>query len=712
MASYIFGGSTGKTQQDIQREREYAEAMLAEATNGVPRNEWEGIAAIGKALSGQFALRSARKKEAAGRESAAATVNPIIQALSGKSGEFPPAPGGGGSSAKASPDYKGDDLAWTDAKPYQKALLNTIAGPESGGRYNVIYGGGKFDDFSKHPGQAVRIQTGPNAGRTSSAAGKYQFLGSTWDDQAGKLGLSDFSPANQDKAAWNLAAETYKGKTGQELDAVLQSGDPAALANVGKVLNPIWTSLPGGIEQGTNTDKFVASYQRALSAGASPAQAKQVAQQEQTQPPVQVASLDPSAGVAQATQPQVPPMPEEYAQTGLSPEAWAKMNAPTGGQGVAKALAGPSQQPQPAAPQGQQVAQALSPDRLPVMAGGNADAIQPGQGGGLGMQQLLQAAQNPWLDQQQRGLINMLIEQEQQKNDPLRQMQLQKGQIEIDALKNPRLSPADQAKIDFDREQFQAEQADKTTDNQREDAKFKFDQDQAGSTTGTKDYDAYAKDERAARRQPLGRLEFEQAVRKAGASNTTVSMGGGDNKQVFEAMAESATAARAAQTGLASLQEAKTALDAGIISGAGADWKLALQKVGAGLGVVDPATIINTETFRSAIAPQVAAMMKATVGSTQISNADREFAEKAAGGSINLDQGSIKRLVDIMERAGRASIEGHMDRLNKVYPEGATFDRERALFGVNAPAPVAPPPTGKAVKDMSDEELEAIINGQ
>jgi hypothetical protein len=103
------------------------------------------------------------------------------------------------------------------------------------------------------------------------------------------------------------------------------------------------------------------------------------------------------------------------------------------------------------------------------------------------------------------------------------------------------------------------------------------------------------------------------------------------------------------------------------------------------LGVANPQTIENTETFRSAIAPQVAAMMKATVGSMQISNADREFAEKAAGGSIGLNEGTIRRLLDIMERAGTAAVTGHRDRLNKVYPEGQGFDRERALFDVGIP---------------------------
>lgn len=298
MVGYLFGkGQEYATPAELAKARAIANAMLANSR--APRDVGEGINALGDGIVTAVLNSRADASEKSGMDRANAAFNPILAALGGSSA-FPAAPGSSRvAKALAGPaDNSGDQLAWTEAKPYQKALLNTISGPESGGRYDIIYGGGKFDDFSQHPNKAVRIQTGPNAGRTSSAAGKYQFLGSTWDQQAKELGLPDFSPVNQDKAAWNLAAETYKAKTGQVLDDVLQSGDPAAIANVGNVLSGTWTSLPGGIEQGTNTNRFVATYQKALGAGATPEQAQQAAAQEQS--PVQVASLDSSAGLGQS----------------------------------------------------------------------------------------------------------------------------------------------------------------------------------------------------------------------------------------------------------------------------------------------------------------------------------------------------------------------------------------------------------------------------
>jgi hypothetical protein len=201
-------------------------------------------------------------------------------------------------------------------------------------------------------------------------------------------------------------------------------------------------------------------------------------------------------------------------------------------------------------------------------------------------------------------------------------------------------------------------------------------------TDDLREYDTYVKQEQAAGRKPEDFTPWMRGNKKAGASTSTVTVGGGTDAQVFTQMTEGAVSARSAAAGLTSLREARKAVEGGIISGAGAEARLGLQKVGALLGIADPTKITNTETLRAAIAPQIAAVMKQTVGSVQISNADREFAEKAAGGSIALDESSIRRVLDIMERANKVVIDGHRQKLDVVYPKGKGFDRERALFEV------------------------------
>lgn len=171
--------------------------------------------------------------------------------------------------------------------PYQKAFLDAIAARESGGRFNVMYGGQTFSDYSRHPGVYNTIQSGPNRGQKSSAAGGYQFLESTWNDQAKKLGLTDFSPQSQQLAAWDLAKTNYPGN----LDAVLSTGNANDAALAASKLHSTWTSLPGGIEQGQNMAEFAKTYSNAMANAGASAQAVQAANAAQAAQTAQAATV-------------------------------------------------------------------------------------------------------------------------------------------------------------------------------------------------------------------------------------------------------------------------------------------------------------------------------------------------------------------------------------------------------------------------------------
>jgi len=201
--------------------------------------------------------------------------------------------------------------------------------------------------------------------------------------------------------------------------------------------------------------------------------------------------------------------------------------------------------------------------------------------------------------------------------------------------------------------------------------------------------------------KPMDYGTWSTAKARAGATTITNNAGGGSDKQIFDAFDERTKEARAAANGLASLRNARMALqgDGGNITGFRANERLALQKAATYLGLAKPDAIVNTETFRSAIAPQVSAMVKATVGTNQISNSDREFAEKAAGGSITLDEGSINRLLNIMEKAGEARLAEHQRQLDAVYPDPEKNRRERALFSVRIP-PHATAPFGSTMNGV------------
>ena len=92
----------------------------------------------------------------------------------------------------------------TSLKPEVRAFLDLIAWAE-GADYNVMFTGRRFSSFADHP--RIKITSG---GLTSNAAGRYQFLASTWDETKRALGLKDFSPASQDLAAVYLIDKKRK----------------------------------------------------------------------------------------------------------------------------------------------------------------------------------------------------------------------------------------------------------------------------------------------------------------------------------------------------------------------------------------------------------------------------------------------------------------------------------------------------------------------
>lgn len=96
--------------------------------------------------------------------------------------------------------------------------------------YRRIFGGQLFSSFADHP----RIKVS-KSGYTSTAAGAYQMLSSTWDETARIMGLTDFSPASQDLAAVGRIAA--RGA----LDDVLAGRIDVALAKIGRE----WASMPG-----------------------------------------------------------------------------------------------------------------------------------------------------------------------------------------------------------------------------------------------------------------------------------------------------------------------------------------------------------------------------------------------------------------------------------------------------------------------------------
>ncbi len=96
--------------------------------------------------------------------------------------------------------------------------------------YRTLFGGGLVTSYSGHPNTPIY-----KYGITSTAAGAYQFLYSTWSALQADLWLPDFSPPSQDKAAIELIRR--KGA----LPDVLAGRFAEAVYKCRK----IWASFPG-----------------------------------------------------------------------------------------------------------------------------------------------------------------------------------------------------------------------------------------------------------------------------------------------------------------------------------------------------------------------------------------------------------------------------------------------------------------------------------
>ena len=98
-------------------------------------------------------------------------------------------------------------------------------------------------------------------------------------------------------------------------------------------------------------------------------------------------------------------------------------------------------------------------------------------------------------------------------------------------------------------------------------------------------------------------------------------------------------------------------LDRGIVSGLAADVRVTFGKALqlAGFNYADE-DIANTEAYVASSASRTAQIIKAFGAGTGLSDADREYAAKAAAGKIELTEKSLRRILDINERANAYAV--------------------------------------------------------
>ena len=187
-------------------------------------------------------------------------------------------------------------------------------------------------------------------------------------------------------------------------------------------------------------------------------------------------------------------------------------------------------------------------------------------------------------------------------------------------------------------------------------------------------------------------------------------LGGAQAKKLME----DKTAAEDAVSIIDTVRQGKELLRGPIITGFGAEF---LTSVGsalnqAGISFAEDA-VANTQAFAGNMAQNVGKLIKLFGAGTGLSDADRAYAEKMAGGKVTLDKAALDKILDINERAARNVIRRHNKNVEAAnvttnIPLGVEMPAEITLPAVRSPSATSTrPATGNLTPD-EQRELEAL----
>lgn len=492
MQSFIFGAGTGETPESLARKREVADALASQI--GAPRNMGEGLSAVGKAIASVIMQRRADAAEQEGRSSAGSSFSQLFAPSADAGMAADPAAG------------------MTSAAPVAQDATAMTAGapkPELAQLYEAADSQIGIPGFSQRVAQIESSQN-PNAKNPkSSAGGLYQFI----DGTAAQYGLRNkFDPVEATSAFTKLALDNKATLTrglGREPTAgelylahqqgaggalkLLRNGDAPASALVGGAAAGLnggggatgaqlanrWTSKFSDLGGGGQMTPAVYRPDQQAAMQAQPSDAMTYAQPNR---PSLLSGVDPNAMLSPAAQPAEPPQQQAMASAQPAMGVAAPAGAP-----IQQVQASPVQRVAQAMPSGQQ---------------------------GPTTQQLVQAAQNPWLSRSQQGVVQALLAQRLKAEDPMSKLELQKTQLEIENLRRGKAPEGftlgeGQARYGADG-QLIAQGAPKRDDPPNDVRKYQF----------------YVEQETAAGRQPLSFNNWDLQQRRAGASSVNVETGG------------------------------------------------------------------------------------------------------------------------------------------------------------------------------------------
>lgn len=493
--SFIFDTSKNETPESIAKKRAIAAAIMGNMAPRRANNVGEGIgnafASIGQGIQTNILNRRADKAEQAGTASADGDWNPIMSSILG-GGAYPSSVVAGGSPTSG---------AATGTSPMTggaSSFLSAIDKTEGGGSYDTLFGhaqrdGGQFAGVkvSQMPISDVLAFASPSGsygqsvkgkvGRVATPMGRYQIVGSTLRNAVSEMGIdpsAPFTPEVQDAVATHIARRAISGKSDSAaIDALRGTWEgfrSVPHSQMLSILNDVRTGKGSAqaapVQVASADPSFMPEQAYAPSSMPQNAQAaiEQIAPQNPYPEAGQVSPHDftgnpqlsssPFVPFDNSGQPQGLPQDQFNARFGAMPIDQMATGSipPQQPMPQAQPQQAPMQQgmPSPFTPQAfqqndQMMGGALAPQGQPTQQMADASgafppapSVQQTQPhpqqqamGQVPMDKLLKAASNPWLNEQQRGVVNMLIKQQMEANDPSSQLDMDYKRAQLYALK-------------------------------------------------------------------------------------------------------------------------------------------------------------------------------------------------------------------------------------------------------------------------------------
>ncbi len=419
----VFANKAGQTPQEVERRRRMAQALVEAGSGGKPPSSGLELAGrLAMTLTGQYQAGKAERQDAANR---AAANSLLTKTLLGDD-PYSPTPGATGSS-----------MPKVDAS-------GNVQMPPTGKEWETIGPRLTSDlakDFQLSPEQAAGVVG--QLGQESAGFGSLQEKSPMVPGSRGGYGYAQWTgPRRKAFEAWSqqngLDPTSYEANYGFLKNELANTPEGAVIADI--------RNAPDAMTAGrVFTDKFLrpgipnydsrdAWTKRALAF---------------TNAPVEVASLDPVAGMparapTQGPTQAAPPLPPPTTIASAPQVASVPQQPPS-------LVGSPVPGQQPASPQ--VIAQASPNKRAQIAA-----LLQNPYTQEMGQQMLMEEYQR------QQDAQNIILKQQVQQSDPKYQTELQKSQIELQNLREPKMSPAEEAtnareqeKMKFEREKFDAE---------------------------------------------------------------------------------------------------------------------------------------------------------------------------------------------------------------------------------------------------------------